>query len=152
MLDASSGAYLEVFPSSSPDAPSPDSSDSFTSIRLQCELQSSVCASTPVTCISDVDVSHLISSEQGGSIYIHTRMNIDNVIGAYTPCMHKGHKNVEHALSARLTSSLPVQSTSSPTLSSSSSSHPREDPTGPIIRKEITLLFHTVILYYFQMY
>lgn len=126
MLDISSGAHLEVVVSGDPDAVVGGDGAAL-SMSLQCSLQSSVCSAEPVTCFSDVDVSHLLGSEQGGSLYISPKMNDGKVIGAYTPCKYLGVRNVEYIVSARLTST-PIAVLNPPTLNPSLS--PKEIPTG----------------------
>ena len=149
MLDMSSGAHLEVVVSGSPDAVVKGGggggdvapSGAARSVSLQCSLQSSVCSAEPVTCFSDVDVSHLLGSDQGGSLYISPKMNDNKVIGAYTPCKYLGVRNVEYIISARLTST-PIAVLNPPTRNPSLS--PTETPTGGS--------FHFFLLFHFRYY
>ena len=77
-------------------------------LRLQCPLSQSYkqCDhEVPYRCFGNVNVSHLVGNERGGSLYIRTTMDSSKVAvsGSYKGCVFG---TVRYAVSIRLTSKL----------------------------------------------
>ena len=108
MLDRASGAFIEVAVASSSSSSSilPDAASAASPVvRFRCDLPASSSCSTEVLCAANVDVSSVaLSDSMGGSLFVHAKMNVDEVNGAsMSPCIYRGLFGVLFAMSARLT-------------------------------------------------